>query len=164
MKIFERRRKMRKIFDELKTFLLRGNAMDLAVGVIIGAAFSAVVNSLVKDLLMPILSLITGRHDFSNLFVALNGKHYDTLAQAQAAGVSTFNYGSFITAVINFILIGIGVFIIIKSINKVSSFHKKEETKKEMYHCAFCRSEINKDATRCPHCTSPLSEDDRLLQ
>lgn len=155
---------MRKLFDELKTFLLRGNAMDLAVGVIIGAAFSAIVNSLVNDLLMPILSLITGKHDFSNLFIALDGKHYDTIAQAQALGVSTFNYGSFITAVINFVLIGIGVFIIIKFINKISSFYKKEEPKKEVYHCAFCCGVIDKAATRCPHCTSLLNDDDKLLQ
>ncbi len=144
--------------------MLRGNALDLAVGVIIGAAFSAIVNSIVNDLLMPLLSLITGKQDYSNLFIALNGQKYATLAEAQKLGVSTFNYGSFITALINFLLVGIGVFIIIKFINKISNFNKKPEPKKELFRCAYCLSEIDKAATRCPHCTSVLAEGDIVVQ
>lgn len=146
---------------EFKKFILRGNVMDMAVGVIIGGAFTAIVTSLNKDILTPILGLFGGT-DFSNLFIQLTDKEvvYTTLAEAQEAGVAVLAYGSFITAIINFLITSFVIFCMIKVINTVSDkFSKKEApaaptTKK----CPYCKSEIALDATRCPHCTSELSE------
>ncbi len=106
---------------EFRDFIARGNAMDLAVGIIIGAAFTAIVNSLVEDLINPVIGLFTGGVDFSNLFVALSTESYPSVAAAQAAGVAVFQYGSFITAIINFLIIAWVVFLLVKLINKVKS-------------------------------------------
>lgn len=146
-------------FGEFKKFIMRGNVMDMAVGVIIGGAFTAIVTSLNADILTPILGLFGGT-DFSNLFIQLTGHEtkYTTLAAAQEAGVATLNYGNFITAVINFLITAFVIFCLIKMMNAVNDkLGKKEEpaaptTKK----CPFCKSEIAIDATRCPHCTSQL--------
>ena len=136
---------MKKFMDEFKKFISRGNVMDMAIGVIIGGAFTAIVNSLVNDVMMPVLSLITGGLDFSKLCIVLG----------EGEGAATLNYGAFIAAVINFLLIALVIFMLIKTINKV---FKKEEapapvTTKE---CPYCKQKIAKDATRCPHCTSQL--------
>ena len=144
------------MLKEFKKFALRGNMMDLAVGVIIGGAFNSLVSSLVNDIIMPFLSLFTGKLDFSNWFLALDGKHYDTLALAQEAGVATINFGTFLSGLLNFIIMAFVVFLIVKGMNKL----RKEEapaapTKKK---CPHCMSEIDIKATRCPHCTSELSE------
>jgi large conductance mechanosensitive channel len=150
---------MKKIAKEFKEFIMRGNVIDLAVGVIIGAAFSAIINSLVKDVVMPLISLITGKIDFNNLFVALDGGHYLTVADAEAAGAALLKYGSFITAVINFLLIGICIFFFIKFINRLSSgFKPKAEPAEEKKPrlCPYCFGEIHDEAMRCPHCTSEL--------
>lgn len=146
-------------FGEFKKFIMRGNVMDMAVGVIIGGAFTAIVTSLNADILTPILGLFGGT-DFSNLFIQLTGHEtkYTTLAAAQEAGVATLNYGNFITAVINFLITAFVIFCLIKMMNAVNDkLGKKEEpaaptTRK----CPFCKSEIAIDATRCPHCTSQL--------
>lgn len=144
------------MFKEFKKFALRGNMIDLAVGMIIGSAFTSIVNSLVNDMFMPIVSLFTGNVDFTNWFIALDGQAYATLEAAQEAGAATFNYGSFISNVINFIIMAFVVFMFVKAMNKL----KKEEpaaaptTKK----CPYCKSEISIEATKCPHCTSELSE------
>lgn len=146
-------------FGEFKKFIMRGNVMDMAVGVIIGGAFTAIVTSLNADVLTPILGLFGGT-DFSNLFIQLTGHEtkYTTLAAAQEAGVATLNYGNFITAVINFLITAFVIFCLIKMMNAVNDkLGKKEEpaaptTRK----CPFCKSEIAIDATRCPHCTSQL--------
>ena len=130
--------------------------LDLAVGMIIGTAFNSIVKSLVDDIFMPVLSLFTGKLDFTNWFIALDGNKYLTVDAAKEAGAATLNYGSFISGVINFIIMAFVVFMIVKFMNKL----KKEEpaapaaptTKK----CPFCKSEIPLDATRCPHCTSTL--------
>ncbi|MEE1086767.1 MAG: large conductance mechanosensitive channel protein MscL [Schaedlerella sp.] len=152
---------MKKFINEFKVFIMRGNVMDLAVGVIIGAAFQAIVNSLVKDIITPLISLITGGLDFSNLFIQLNGaEKFTTVADAQAAGVAVLAYGSFITAVINFLIMAFVIFCLVKGINTLSAkmIHTEEEasaaptTKK----CPYCQSEINIEATRCPHCTSEI--------
>jgi large conductance mechanosensitive channel len=116
---------------EFRDFIARGNAMDLAVGIIIGASFTAIVNSLVEDLINPIIGLFTGGVDFSNLFFALSTESYPTAAAAQAAGVAVFRYGSFITAVINFLIIAWVVFLLVKSINKLKTAVVKEEPKEE---------------------------------
>lgn len=143
------------MLKEFKKFALRGNMIDLAVGMIIGSAFTGIVNSLVNDIIMPIVSIFTGKVDFTNWFVSLDGSHYATLEAAQAAGAATFNYGSFISNVINFIIMAFVVFMFVKLMNKLS--HKEEApaaptTKK----CPYCQSEISIEATRCPHCTSDL--------
>ena len=151
---------MGKFAKEFKEFVLRGNVLDLAVGVIIGGAFQAIISSLVKDIIMPVITLLTGGIDFNNWFIALDGSNYATLEAAQEAGASTLNYGVFITAVINFLLMAIVVFLIVKAMNKASDKFKKkeEEAPKTTKICPFCKSEINKDATRCPHCTSELKD------
>ncbi len=149
----------KSIAQELKEFIFRGNVMDMAVGVIIGAAFGAIINSLVTDIFMPILSIITGKMDFTNMFVAMDGGEYATLAQAQEAGVATINYGLFITQIINFILVAICIFFFIKAVNRMMNMKKQEEEpepEKEPRLCPFCKQEVAEDATRCPHCTSEL--------
>ena len=147
--------------SEFKKFIMRGNVMDMAVGVIVGGAFTAIVTSLNKDILTPVLGLFGGT-DFSNFFIQLTGREtiYATLAEAQEAGVAVLAYGNFITAIINFLITAFVIFCLIKVINKIGDkFYKKEEpaaptTKK----CMYCKSEIPLEATRCPHCTSVLEE------
>jgi large conductance mechanosensitive channel len=145
-----------KLFKEFKEFAVKGNVIDLAVGVIIGGAFGKIVTSLVNDVIMPLLSFVTksGALSFENLFIALDGNKYETLAAAQEAGASTFNYGLFLTNVLDFLIIAFVIFIFIKQINR---FKKKPEpvpvTTKE---CPYCRTSIHKDAVRCPNCTSEL--------
>lgn len=119
---------MKKLFGEFKEFIKRGNVMDMAVGVVIGAAFSAIVTSIVNDIIMPLVSLATGGIDFTNWFVALDGNKYETLEAAQTAGAATLNYGNLISVVINFIIVALCIFFVVKTMNK---FKKKEEPKKE---------------------------------
>ena len=150
-----------KFASEFKAFITRGNVVDMAVGVIIGGAFKAIVDSLVADVIMPVISLITGGIDFSNLFIQLSGDtEYETLAAAQEAGVATINYGNFISAVINFLIMAFVIFLLVKSINAVrAKFEKKPEEKEEApttKTCPFCCSEIAIDAVKCPHCTSDI--------
>ena len=151
---------MKNFINEFKTFVMRGNVIDLAVGVIIGAAFQAIVNSLVNDIIMPVIGLITGGLDFSNMFLQLSGaEQFVTLADAQAAGVAVLAYGNFITAVINFIIMAFVIFCLVKFLNKLSApLTKKEEapTAPTTKKCPYCQSEIDINATRCPHCTSEL--------
>ena len=124
---------MKKIFKEFGDFIKRGNVIDLAVAVVIGGAFSSIVTSLVNDIIMPVISLITGGVDFTNLFVSLNGEKYATLSEAQDAGASVLAYGSFIQAVVNFLIIAFVIFMVIKAMNKLMSLKKKkEEEKKEV--------------------------------
>lgn len=143
------------MLTEFKKFALRGNMIDLAVGVIIGGAFNAIVTSLVNDIIMPILSVFTGKLDFTNYFFALDGEKYSKLADAQAAGTATINYGAFITGVINFIIMAFVVFMIVRQINKLRDKNAPvvEPTTKK---CPHCMSEINKNATRCAFCTSEV--------
>ncbi len=143
---------------EFREFIMRGNVMDLAVGVIIGGAFQAIISSLVNDIIMPVISFITGGIDFNNWFIALDGSNYSTLAAAQEAGAATLNYGTFITAVINFLLMALVIFCIVKSLNKLSEKIKKdeEEAAPTTKICPKCKSEINIEATKCPCCTSDL--------
>lgn len=122
---------MKKIFKEFGEFIKRGNVMDLAVAVIIGGAFSSIVTSLVNDIIMPVISLITGGVDFTNLFVSLNGETYATLAEAKEAGASVLAYGSFIQAIINFLIIAFVIFMVVKAMNKMMNLRKKKEEKEE---------------------------------
>ncbi len=117
------------MIKEFKAFISRGNVMDMAVGVIIGGAFQAIINSLVNDIIMPVITMITGGIDFSNWFISLDGAKYENLAAAQEAGASTLNYGVFITAVINFLLMALVIFFIVKAMNKLAEKKKKPEEK-----------------------------------
>ncbi len=144
------------MLKEFKKFALRGNMIDLAVGIIIGGAFSSIVNSLVNDIIMPLLSILTKRIDFSNLFIALDGKYYKTIELAKEANVATVNYGTFISGVLNFLIMAFVVFLMVRWINKL----KKPEapaapTTKQ---CPHCFTDIHIKATKCPNCTSDIQE------
>ncbi|HPS41711.1 MAG TPA: large conductance mechanosensitive channel protein MscL [Anaerolineaceae bacterium] len=143
------------MWKEFKEFITRGNMMDLAIGVIIGGAFGKIISSLVSDILMPVIGLILGKVDFTNLFVSLNGQKYATLADAQAAGAPTFNYGLFINNIIDFLIIALVIFMIIKALNKLSK--KKPEPAPDTRECPHCLTTIAKKATRCPNCTSEVT-------
>ena len=147
-------------FKEFKDFISKGNVIDLAVGVIIGGAFSGIVNNLVTNIVTPAISLLTGKVSFTDLFIALDGGEYATLAAAQEAGAATLNYGLFIQAVIDFIITAFVIFLLVKGINKIRSLGKKEEEAAPAVPttkvCPFCKSEISIDATRCAHCTSEV--------
>lgn len=146
--------------SEFKKFIMRGNVIDLAVGVIVGGAFQAIVKSLVDDIVMPVISLITGGLDFNNWFVALGEGEFATAAEAAKAGVATLNYGTFISAVINFLIMAFVIFMLVRTINKVNDKFKKEEPEAAPTTkvCPFCKSEIDIDAVKCPHCTSDITE------
>ena len=142
---------MKKFLEEFKAFALKGNMIDLAVGMIIGSAFTSIVNSLVNDIFMPVLSIFTGKIDFSNMFIALDGNKYPTLAAANEVTA---------TQAINFLLMAFVVFMVIKAINKLEKIGKASEapkapTEKE---CPYCKSMIPIKAVRCPHCTSELEK------
>lgn len=149
---------MKGFISEFKEFIMRGNVMDLAIGVIIGGAFQSIVNSLVNDIIMPLITMITGGIDFTNWFISLDGQKYTTLSEAQAVGAATLNYGTFITAVIQFLIMAFVIFSLVKSINKIASLGKNEEEAPVTKICPFCKSEIAIEATRCPHCTSEIRE------
>lgn len=150
--------------NEFKKFAVRGNVIDMAVGIIIGAAFGKIVDSLVKDIIMPPISILLGKMDFSNLFFVLrNGPDYTTpyvsLQQANDAGAVTLNLGNFLNASISFVIVAFAVFLLIKAINRVQeTIVKNEEASPTTKKCPFCCTDIPVKATRCPHCTSELSE------
>ena len=146
---------MKKFFAEFKEFAMRGNVMDMAVGVIIGAAFGKIVTSLVNDVLMPPIGLLVGGIDFSNLFISLSGTHAATLAEAQAQNIPVIAYGVFINTVINFLIQAWAIFMVIKFANKLKA-EKPAEPAQPPRLCPYCFSEVNEKATRCPHCTSEL--------
>ncbi len=139
------------LVKEFKEFAIKGNAVDLAIGVIIGAAFGKVVTSIVDDLFMPVLGVLVGKHDFSNYFVTLSGGHFDSVAQAKTAGAATLNYGLFANALINFLIIAMAVFIVVKQINRMTR-KPAEVVTPSMRDCAECLSPIPKDARRCKFC------------
>lgn len=142
------------MLKEFRNFALRGNMIDLAVGIIIGGAFSGLVNSLVSDVIMPLLSIITNRVDFTDWFFALNGKHYTSLQEAVNAQSPVVKYGLFISGVINFIIMAFVVFLIVRWINKLK---KPQETPAaSTKKCPHCLSDIHMDATKCPNCTADI--------
>ena len=184
---------MKKFFQEFKDFALKGNVLDLAVAVIIGGAFQSIINSVVNDLIMPLIGWLFGGLDFTNLFIPLkkasevlipghmvSGTDVSSadvfvpavtvgdasLAQLEENGIGVFKYGSFITAVINFILMALVIFMLVKGINKLTSLgsnlakkgKKVEEAAPTTKICPFCKSEIAIDASRCPHCTSQIED------
>lgn len=146
---------MSSFAKEFKEFISRGNVIDLAVGIIIGAAFTGVVNSLVNDVIMPPIGLLLGQVDFSQIFINLTGAPYATLKAAQDAGAPTLNIGLFINAVINFLIVAFVVFLLIKGINQLKRPAAPPPAPDTM-DCPYCLSSIPKKATRCPHCTSQV--------
>jgi len=144
------------MLKEFKEFAMRGNVLDMAVGIIIGAAFGKIVSSLVEDVLMPPIGLLLGKVDFSSLFINLSGQSYPSLEAAKAAGAATLNYGIFINAIINFLIVAFAIFLLIKQVNRFTA--KKEETPAapSTKDCPRCLSQIPIKATRCAHCTSDI--------
>ncbi len=146
------------MWNEFKKFIMRGNVIDMAVGIILGTAFGKIISSLVKDILMPPIGMLLGGVDFSNLFIDLSGKGYKTLAEAMEAGAPVIRYGVFINTVIEFLIIAFSIFLVVKGINKLEEMKKKEEeaaapTTKE---CPYCHMQIPIEAVKCPYCTADL--------
>ena len=144
------------MFKEFKTFAMRGNVVDMAVGIIIGAAFGKIVASFVKDIIMPPIGLLLGDVDFSNLFVNLSEGSYATLAQAQEAGAATLNYGAFINTVVDFLIVAFAIFIVIRQMNRLKKPEEAAPAEPTTKDCPFCLSAIPIKASRCPSCTSEL--------
>jgi large conductance mechanosensitive channel len=143
------------MIKEFKEFALKGNVIDLAVGVIIGAAFGKIVSSIVDDILMPVVGVLLGKHDMSDYFVTLSGGHYDTLAQAKAAGAATLNYGLFINAVVAFLIVALTLFIVIRQVNRMTR-KPAEAVAPNMRDCPQCLSAIPREAKRCKFCGQPV--------
>ena len=145
---------MKKFFTDFKAFVMRGNVLDLAVGVMIGGAFGSIVTSLVNDIIMPPIGMLLGRINFKDLFINLSGTDYASLADAQAAGAATINYGNFINTIVNFLIVAFVIFLIVRSFNQM----KKPEAPAAptTRDCPYCLTAIPIKATRCPHCTSQL--------
>ena len=139
--------------EDFKKFAMRGNVIDMAVGVIIGGAFGKIVGSLVNDIIMPPIGMAMGKIDFKNLFISLNGKEQATLEAAKKAGAPVLAYGSFINTVMDFLILAFVIFMMVKQINKLTP---PPAPKPDPRLCPYCKSEIADDATRCPHCTSQL--------
>jgi large conductance mechanosensitive channel len=144
------------MLNEFKTFIMRGNVVDLAVGVIIGAAFGTIVTSLVNDVLMPPIGRLLGGVDFKDFFISLSGQSFPTLAAAKAAGAPTLNYGVFLNAIINFLIVAFAVFLLVQQVNRL--FPKPAPAAAApTKECSWCGSMIPDKAKRCPHCTSNLA-------
>ena len=141
------------MLKQFKEFIARGNVAELAVGVIIGAAFGKIVSSFVGDVLMPPIGLLLGKAEFANLFINLSGQHYATVAAAKAAGAPTLNYGAFLQAIVDFLIVAFAVFVLIKQINRLFPPAAPAVT---THPCPLCLSQIPLKATRCAHCTSEV--------
>jgi large conductance mechanosensitive channel len=142
------------VMAEFKKFIMRGNVVDMAVGIIIGAAFGAIINSLVKDIIMPPVGLVLGRVDFANLFINLSG-NYATLAEAEKAGAPTLNIGVFLNTIINFVIVALAVFLLVKQVNRMQG-PTEPGPAPATKDCPFCFTAIPVKARRCPNCTSEL--------
>jgi len=142
------------MIKEFKEFAMRGNVLDMAVGIIIGAAFGQIVTSFVQDVLMPPIGRLLGHVDFSNLFVNLSGTHYPTIAAAKAAGAATLNYGLFLNTVINFLIVAFALFLLVRQVNRLAP--KPAPAPAATRDCPYCLTAIPLKATRCAHCTSEL--------
>lgn len=178
---------MKKILQDFKAFALKGNIIDMAVGVVVGGAFGKIVTSLVNDIITPIISLITGQTTkLADRFVALDGNTYASIDEAKAAGISTLNYGAFLVTIIDFLIIALSIFLIIRQLNniqdKVAKLGKliekvqdkgKEETSEEASplppapttkECPYCKSIIHIDAVKCPNCTSDILTETKIAE
>jgi len=144
------------MLKEFKEFAMRGNVIDLAIGIIIGAAFGRIVTSLVNDIIMPPLGVLLGKVDFSNLYINLSGKAFDNLAAAKAAGAATINYGLFINTIIDFVIVAFAIFLLVRGINHMKKESVPAPAAPTIKECSFCYSQIPIKAVRCPNCTSEL--------
>ncbi|HKJ23157.1 MAG TPA: large conductance mechanosensitive channel protein MscL [Gammaproteobacteria bacterium] len=145
------------MLQEFKKFAMRGNVIDMAVGIIIGAAFGKIVTSLVNDVIMPPLGLLLGGVDFSNLFIDLSGKTYTSLAEAQKAGAATINYGVFINTLLNFLIVAMAIFLLIRAINRLTAKQEAPPAPPDTKACPECLSDIPVGAKRCKFCTAQVS-------
>ena len=143
------------MLKEFKEFAMRGNVLDMAVGIIVGAAFGQIVNSFVQDVMMPPIGRLVGRVDFSNLFVTLTGQHYDTVAAAKAAGAATLNYGMFLNTIINFVIVAFAVFLLVRQVNRLMP-KPVPPAAPATRDCPYCLSAVPAKASKCAHCTSEL--------
>lgn len=142
------------MFKEFKEFAMKGNMLDMAVGIIIGGAFGKIITSLVNDVIMPPIGMLLGNVDFSNLFLDLSGTAHPTIAAAKEAGAATLNYGVFLNTIIDFLIVAFAIFLVVKQMNKLKRAEAPAPvTTKD---CPFCASAIPLKATRCPHCTSEI--------
>jgi len=152
---------MKKFVSEFKEFITKGNALDLAIGVVIGGAFGAIVKSLVEDLIMPVIGRLLGNVNFADLFIQLNKSTVTipagtTLAAAKEAGAVLFAYGNFINTIVNFLIIAFVIFLLVRAINKARKPAEAPAAAPTTKVCPFCKTDIPLEATRCPHCTSQL--------
>ncbi len=141
------------VLKEFKEFALRGNVLDMAIGIILGVAFGKIVASFIDDIVMPPLGFLLGRVDFSSLFISLTGKHFDSLAAAKAAGAPTLNYGVFLNAIFNFLIVAFAVFLLVRQVNRF----RRQQAPAAVKECPFCCSTIPEKAMRCGACTSDLT-------
>ena len=144
------------MLKEFKAFAMRGNVLDMAVGIIIGAAFGKIVASRVDDILMPPIGRLLGNMDFSSFFISLNGQHYDSIAAAKAAGAATINYGLFVNAILNFVIVAFAIFLLVKQVNRLQK-PAPAAAAPATKDCPRCLSAIPAKATRCPQCTSDVA-------
>jgi large conductance mechanosensitive channel len=146
------------MIKEFREFAMRGSVIDLAVGIIIGGAFGNIVSSLVNDIIMPPVGLLLGRVDFSNLFINLTQSKYESLADAQAAGAATINYGVFFNTLIEFVIVAFAIFLVVRQMNRMRKQAQEPKPEPTTKDCPYCLSSIPLNATRCPHCTSQLAQ------
>jgi len=144
------------MLKEFKEFAMRGNVIDLAIGIIIGGAFGRIVTSLVNDIIMPPLGLLLAKVDFSSLYLNISGMSYDNLAAAKGAGAATINYGSFINTIIDFLIVAFAIFLLVRAINRMTKAPAPAPVASTTKECPFCHTQIPIKATRCPNCTSEL--------
>lgn len=145
------------MLKEFKEFALRGNVMEMAIGIILGTAFGKIVSSLVSDIIMPPIGLLLGKVDFSQLYINLTGAEYASLAEARKAGAPTVNYGQFINTTLDFLIVAFVIFLVVRQLNRLQ--RTPEPPSPATQKCPYCRSTISLDATRCPHCTSRLESE-----
>jgi large conductance mechanosensitive channel len=148
------------MLKEFKAFAMRGNVLDMAVGIIVGAAFGQIVTSFVQDIMMPPIGRLVGHVDFSNLFVNLSGTHYETIAAAKVAGAATLNYGLFLNTVINFLIVAFAVFLLVRQVNRLAPKPVPAPLTRD---CPYCLSAVPVKAVKCAHCTSELTSSSQSL-
>lgn len=146
------------MIKEFREFAMRGSVVDLAVGIVIGSAFGSIVNSFVNDVIMPPIGLLVGRADFTNLYINLTRTKYESLADAQAAGAATVNYGLFLNTIVEFLIVAFAMFLVVRQMNRWRRRKTESEPEPTTKDCPFCLSSIPIKATRCPQCTSELEQ------
>jgi large conductance mechanosensitive channel len=144
------------VLKEFKEFAVKGNVMDMAIGIILGVAFGKIVTSMVEDIIMPPLGLLLGKVDFTNLFFSLTGRHFETLAAAKAAGAPTINYGLFVNNVLNFLIVAFAIFLLVRQVNRFKRQQEAPPAEPTIRECPYCLSAIPLKAVRCAHCTADV--------